>query len=113
MTDRAFNAYRAVMLLDNPAGDRHPKPSAFMLCREERLKNIRQLIGGNPLPGVGDSNQRSVGIILAKRDFQAPSLLHRLDRVEGDIPQDLLNLLTVSANHNFLRGGGGLEADVL
>ena len=57
------------------------------------LKNLAQLVGGNPNPRVSDANLRhACDLILADIDSQASASRHRLASVDDEIDQDLLDL---------------------
>src|SRR5476651_2700927 len=44
----------AAMFPDNPLGDCQPQADAGLLGREIRLKNLRDILGRNPFPLVGE-----------------------------------------------------------
>ena len=98
----------AARLLDDAVDGGQTKPSAFahLLCREERLKNLRQLVGGDSGAGVDHPDQRifpgrNRGLVAGKRLSQCaafgfnadcPAFGHRVARVHHQIHQHLLKL---------------------
>ena len=46
------------MLLDNPFGERHPKPQAIAFRRVKRLKDLFRLLNGHAASGISDLQQK-------------------------------------------------------
>ena len=79
------------MLADDPLHDHQPQAGAFLLGREERLKDLVDLLLWNAAAGVRhadpDTFARHAG-----REGQPPVAGHRVHRVLDQVHQHLLDL---------------------
>src|SRR5262245_24735731 len=94
----------AAMARHDAAGDRQPETGPPRLARVERLEHAPALVGRHAAAGVADGNghPRRRG---ADGDREPPAPVHRLDAVQGDVPQHLRDLIGIK------RHGGDVGLD--
>ena len=79
---------------DDALGDGETESAAVRLARIERLEHARQAVTGDSGPGVAD-RERDVAVLSGDLEGQAAAPVHRLDAVEGDVPEHLDDLVAV------------------
>ncbi len=80
-----------------------PAVAAASLRLPERLKQMRQIVGADSLPGIGNREMKTV-IRVRKRDADGAALRRKLQRVGQEIPDNLLEALRIQNCHPPLVG---------
>ena len=89
---------------DDAPGDGEPEAGAAPLPGIKGLEDPSVLLERNPAAGVGDRD-RDHGAPPGHRDIEATGSVHRLDPVQGDVPQHLGYLVGVEGK----RGHRGID----
>ncbi len=92
----ALGGDAAAVQLDDLLREREPEAGAARLAGDEELEEVRQLLGRDAGPGVGDVDaQLSPSSARARADREAAAARHRLDGVRHQGQQHLLDLRVV------------------
>ena len=86
------------MVPDDPLTDSQPEPDPPFLGREEGGEDLLERLAVNPQTRIPDGNaHRVAGVALNPRrpDGQRAALRHRLNGVEGDVQDDLVDLFLI------------------
>src|SRR5262249_43022157 len=79
---------------DDTLGNREAEPAAVRLARVERLEHAGEILRRDAGPGIADG-ESDIAVLPGNLEGQAPTPVHRLHAVEGDIPEDLDDLVAV------------------
>ena len=89
-----LDADRAMMLFDDAADDRQPKPGATLLRREVGEEETLLQLRGDAVTGVADADFDDVRITIDARcanlDLFDERILHRFGRVVDQVGEDAL-----------------------
>src|SRR6266513_1618032 len=85
------------MLLHDAVHEREPKARALGLRGEEGLEHMGEVAGRDAGAGIAHPELQAVAGRLGGPDAQLAPLGHRVDGVEAEVPDDLLELLRIHA----------------
>src|ERR1700677_3314365 len=113
-----YGRYHTAVQFHELLADRQPQPEATKGPRgrgiflRESIKNVRKVIGRNPNAGIADA-QFQMRIHALEQHLYLASLRRELDRVGQQVPYDLLQAPTVTADDVLARPQNRLQADAL
>src|SRR5262249_45901340 len=106
---RAGHLDKPSMGLDNAVGQGKAEAGAFRTSREEGLEDARKGVGRNAAPGVRNRDG-DVVVILEHCESNLASGGNRLDAIESDVEEDLLDKSGVVFDRR--QGGIGLKENL-
>src|SRR6478609_7199069 len=110
----AFDRNAASMLLNDPMHHRESKSGAFsnFFRREERGKDLAEILARNAMAGVGDHQHDGVRLCL-DRDPQDAPVRHGMQSIDKEVQQNLADLIRIDLHERYCLRQFGYDANLM